>query len=79
MADELPEGSGDTVPPVSEYLHLPGPSALPVFVALGVTIALVGIVFSWVVLALGLLIALGAIFSWVKDTRRDIAELPLEH
>ena len=67
------------VPQAGEPIHLPDPSYLPVIVALGVTIALVGVVMSWIVFGLGLAITLVAVVLWVRDTRRDISELPLSH
>ena len=67
------------VPPPGEAIHLPGPSYLPVVVAAGTTIAIVGVVISWMIFAAGLLITLYAIGRWIADTRRDIADLPLEH
>jgi Flp pilus assembly protein TadB len=66
-------------PPAGESVHLPGPSYLPVVVALGITIVVVGIVLSPLIVAVGLLIALIAIVRWVRETRRDMSELPLEH
>lgn len=62
-----------------EPIHLPDPSYLPVIVALGVTIALVGVVMTWFVFALGFAITLVAVVRWVRDTRRDISGLPLSH
>jgi hypothetical protein len=62
-----------------EAVHLPGPSYLPVATALGLTIAIVGVVLSWVIVGIGLVIALIAIFRWIGETRRETAELPLEH
>ena len=67
------------VPPAGEPIHLPDPSYLPVIVALGVTIALVGVVMSWFVFGLGVAITVVAVVRWVRDTRRDISELPLSH
>jgi hypothetical protein len=67
------------VPPPGEAIHLPGPSYLPPVVAAGTTIALVGVVLSWVVFGIGLAITLVAIFRWIGQTRADIAELPLDH
>jgi hypothetical protein len=67
------------VPPPGEAIHLPGPSYLPAIVAAGATIAIVGVVISWLICGAGLLITLYAIARWVADTRRDIADLPLEH
>lgn len=66
-------------PPPGESIHLPDPSFLPVLVAGGTTIALVGVVINWVLFALGLGVALFAIGRWVGQTRREMAELPLDH
>jgi hypothetical protein len=79
MADEHIHAGGAEAPPAGEPVHLPGPSYLPVVTAVGLTFAVVGIVLSWVMTGLGLVIALIAILRWVGDTRRDISELPLEH
>jgi hypothetical protein len=67
------------VPPATEQIHLPDPSYQPVLVALGLTIAIVGVVFSWFVFALGLLIFLIPAIRWVRSARSDMAELPLSH
>ena len=48
-------------------------------VSLGITIAVVGVVLSWIVFGLGLAITVVAIVRWVRDTRRDISQLPLSH
>jgi len=69
----------DQAPPAGEAIHLPGPSFLPVLVALGVTIAIVGVVLNWFVFGAGLAIALYTIVRWVREMRADIADLPLEH
>ena len=71
-------GDGD-VAPVGEPIHLPEPSYLPVIISLGTTIALVGVVMSWFVFGLGLAIVVVAVVRWVRDTRREISELPLHH
>jgi hypothetical protein len=62
-----------------EAVHLPGPSYLPVATAFGLTIAVVGVVLSWIIVGIGLVIALIAIWRWIGETRRETAELPLEH
>ena len=84
MATELSRGDGDVpgeelAPRATEELHLPGPSYLPVLTAFGISIALVGVVFNLVVVALGVIIAVVAMVRWVRETREDMAELPLEH
>jgi hypothetical protein len=73
---EQPEGA---LPPPTEEIHLPDPSYLPVVVAFGLTIAIMGVVFTWVMVAAGLIIFLIALFRWIGQTRREMAELPLSH
>ena len=67
------------VPPPGESIHLPGPSFLPALTALGIAIAVVGIVMSWVLVGIGAIIAAYAVIKWIGETREEIAELPLEH
>ncbi|HMJ95414.1 MAG TPA: cytochrome c oxidase subunit 4 [Thermoleophilaceae bacterium] len=62
-----------------EAVHLPGPSYLPVVTAFGLTIAIVGIVLNWVIVGIGVVITLIAIGRWIGETRRETAELPVEH
>jgi hypothetical protein len=69
----------DGVPPAGEAVHLPGPSYLPVVVGAGITVAIVGVVISWVVVVLGAVPALVAIGIWIKQAREEMSELPLEH
>ena len=79
MAADERRPTGREVPPPGEAVHLPGPSYLPVITALGVAIALVGIVIAWFLVVIGGLITVVAVLRWVKETREDISELPLEH
>ena len=67
------------VPPVGEEIHLPEPSLVPVLSALGVTLAVVGLVISWAVTLVGVVIFVATTVRWIGDTRREIEELPLEH
>jgi hypothetical protein len=65
-------------PPVGEEIHLPGPSILPVLTALGVTLVLVGVTtFVELTIAGGILTIVCAV-RWIKDTRHEIDELPLD-
>ena len=70
---------GGTLPPPSEEVHLPEPSYLPALVALGLTIALLGVLFTWVLSVIGVVIFLVATIRWIRQTREEMAELPLEH
>jgi hypothetical protein len=69
----------EPAPPPGEPVHLPGPSYLPVLTAVGITLAIVGVVISWLVSAIGLVIAVIAVVRWIRETREAISELPLEH
>jgi hypothetical protein len=66
------------VPPVGEEIHLPGPSVLPVLTALGITLALVGITTFIEFTVIGLLLTIFCVVRWIKDTRREVDELPLD-
>jgi hypothetical protein len=66
------------VPPVGEEIHLPGPSILPILTAVGITLALVGITTFIEFTVVGLLLTIGCIYRWIKDTRREVDELPLD-
>ena len=48
-------------------------------VAAGTTIALIGVVVNLVIFVIGLLITLVATVRWIRQTREEMAELPLEH
>ena len=69
----------DQVPPPGEPIHLPGPSYQPVALAFGLALAITGVVLFPVVAVIGLIITIVALYLWIRDTRRDISELPLEH
>jgi hypothetical protein len=70
---------GQVVPPIGEEIHIPGPSLLPILLAVGLTLALVGVTVSPVVSVVGLLITIPVIVQWVRSTRRDVSELPPGH
>jgi hypothetical protein len=67
------------VPPVGEEIHLPDPSLVPVVNAVGITLAVLGVVLSWLLTAAGLIIFVLSTARWIRDTRREISQLPLEH
>jgi hypothetical protein len=66
------------LPPVGEEIHLPGPSILPVLTALGITLALVGVTTFIELTVAGGLLTLGCAVSWIKSTRAEVDELPLD-
>jgi hypothetical protein len=65
-------------PPVGEEIHLPGPSVVPVLTAVGITLTLVGITTFIELTVAGAILTVGCVVRWIKDTRRDIDELPLD-
>jgi hypothetical protein len=66
-------------PPVGEEIHLPGPSLLPFFCAVGITLIVVGTTTTWIFSIIGGVIFLITVVRWISDTRRDIDALPEEH
>jgi hypothetical protein len=79
MADETVHPEADPAPAAGESVHLPGPTYLPVVTAFGLTIVITGIVLSGVLVGLGVVIVVIALWRWIGETRHDISELPLEH
>ena len=66
------------VPPAGDEIHLPGGSIQPVLLTLGITVALVGVTTNVFLVIAGAILSVGVIVAWIRDTRRDIDELPLE-
>jgi hypothetical protein len=66
------------VPPVGEEIHLPGPSILPVLAALGITLTLIGITTFIELTVVGGLLTLWCVVRWIRETREEIDELPLD-
>jgi hypothetical protein len=66
------------VPPAGEEVHLPGPSILPVLTGVGITLTLVGITTFIELTIIGAILTIGCVVRWIKDTRHDIDELPLD-
>ena len=75
MNDEL----DNAPPPVGEEIHMPEPSILPVINAAGLAIAIVSLTISWILVAFGLIVFAVTAIRWIRDVRRDIADLPLDH
>jgi len=78
MADEV-HVSDAQADEAGESIHLPGPSYQPVLLAFGLTLAITGVVLFPIVAVIGGVISLVALIGWIRDTRREISELPLDH
>jgi type IV secretory pathway TrbD component len=68
-----------SVPPVGEQVHMPAPSVLPLINAAGLAGAIVSITLNWWLVAFGLVVFVVTGIRWIRDTRHEISELPLEH
>jgi hypothetical protein len=66
------------VPPVGEEIHLPGPTVLPVLTAVGLTLLLIGLTTFVELTVIGALLTIGCAVRWLKDTRAEVDELPLD-
>ncbi len=66
------------VPPTGEEIHLPGPSLDPLLLTVGITVALLGVTTSVFMIVVGVLLSVVVTVRWIRQTRDDIDELPLE-
>jgi hypothetical protein len=66
-------------PPVGEELHLPGPSILPLLSAISITLIVIGTTITWLLSIVGLILFVVTTAIWIRDTRREIEQLPEEH
>jgi hypothetical protein len=78
MAEEV-RVSGEDAEPAGEAIHLPGPSYQPVLLAAGISLAVIGVVISPILIVIGVVVFVIVLRGWIRDTRREIGELPLEH
>jgi hypothetical protein len=67
------------VAPAGEQIHMPAPSIIPVLNALGLATAIVGITISLILVIGGLLLFAATAIVWIRDARREMNELPVEH
>jgi hypothetical protein len=61
-----------------EQIHLPGNTLLPLYTALGITLALLGLILSWQFVAVGGAITALSVYLWIKAATRDYERLPRE-
>jgi hypothetical protein len=69
-----PRTNGDR----AEQIHLPAPSLLPMFAAIGLTMALLGLILSWGFTIAGGAIILLVAWRWIKTARDEYEQLPRE-
>jgi hypothetical protein len=66
-------------PPVGEEIHMPAPSILPLINAAGLALAIVSLTINWYFVIFGVIVFLVTAIRWIRDVRRDISDLPLDH
>lgn len=68
------------LPPVGEEIHLPGPSAQPLMLAVGSTIALIGVTKDTpVIFIIGIAVVLITLFLWIRDAIAEYKATPDHH
>ena len=67
------------LPPAGEEIHLPGPSIQPFLLTIGITCFIVGLTWKTWLLILGAALAIIVIGFWIRDARRELDSLPVEH
>jgi heme/copper-type cytochrome/quinol oxidase subunit 1 len=63
-------------PPVGEEIHLPAPTLIPFMSAIGITLMVIGTTIQWIFSIIGAVIFIVTTVIWIRDTRRDVSELP---
>jgi hypothetical protein len=74
-----PEEIAEEAPPPGEEIHLPEPTYLPVIMAVGITLGVIGITINFLISIVGIIIVLFTLVRWLRETRQSMSELPLEH
>ena len=67
------------LPEVGEEIHLPGGSAQPLMLAVGITFILLGVTVTYVFLAFGLLIFFVTLYLWIRDAIQEYKDTPESH
>jgi hypothetical protein len=75
VTDELDNGA----PPIGEEVHMPAPSLLPLVNAAALALTIVSLTLNHIITVVAGIVFLVTVVIWIRDTRRDIAELPLDH
>ena len=67
------------IPPTGEEIHLPNPSIQPFLLTIAITAMIVGLTWKTYLLIGGAVMAVFVIAAWIRDARRELDSLPLEH
>ena len=66
-------------PPTGEEIHIPGPSAHPILLTIGITVALLGVTLGPMIWIPGVLLTLVVLIAWIREARDEYEHLPLDH
>jgi len=73
MAEDHPD---PIVPPVGEEIHLPDNTIIPLLMAVGITVALVGVT-TWIGFVIaGSVLFLYTLVRWIREARSEMDHLP---
>ena len=75
VADELGR-HGESAEHEGSEPHLPSPSIWPFGFAVGVSLVLIGLIVSWLVVAVGAALALAFGFVWIREATREVRAAP---
>ena len=69
---------GRRVQQPSELVYVPSPSWAPVLAGAGLAVVAIGLFAGWVYAVAGGVIALAALWAWIRSAASDIGRLPRE-
>jgi Na+-transporting methylmalonyl-CoA/oxaloacetate decarboxylase gamma subunit len=67
------------VPPTGEEIHIPGGSAQPILLTIGITMVLLGLTVHVLLVISGLVLSIVVLAAWVRDAIEEWRHLPAEH
>lgn len=68
----------NAAPPAGEEIHLPPGSPIPLLIAVGITMTIVGVTIGWIWTILGGILFIVCLVLWIRDTIREVDHLPDE-
>ena len=74
-----PDHTNEAAPPAGEQIHMPAPSLIPVINAAALALAIIGITITPIMVIGGLVVFFATAILWIRDARREMEDLPLEH
>jgi hypothetical protein len=76
--EAIQSSQAEQVPPPGEEIHIPAPTILPLFTAVGITLTLIGITTFIELTILGGIITVFCLVRWIGAAREEYHHLPPE-